>query len=140
MNTLNNLTGKDLAEIAQEREGSKTLTDKQIADLARECGDFKPSIYKDGVPQFHTGLPGVIRLARLLLQSAPHPDTERLNHIIEHDRCRIGLMYDTTASEGVVEKIEFIFENPTCDSGPDVVRAAIDRSIKARELRKGDTH
>ena len=120
------------------------ITDEQIANYVGLYGEFRPSVFSTGVPQFHTGLPGMINLVRALLkmnaQQQPHPDTERLNHLIEYDRCRIGLMYETTASEGVVEQISFIFENPTCDTGPDAVRAAIDRSIKARELVKGDAH
>jgi hypothetical protein len=51
-----------------------------------------------------------------------HPDTVRLNHIIAMDRCPIG---------NQLEKIEFVFENPDGDTGPDVVREAIDNSIRA---------
>lgn len=56
-------------------------------------------------------------------QEEEHPDTRRLNHLIKWDR----------AQGGRIEKIEFVFENPTSDPSPDVVRAAIDNSIQALE-------
>lgn len=71
---------------------------------------------------------------------AQYSDTDRLNHLITTDRSRIGLMVGDTASDGVIEEINFIFENPTCDNGPDVVRAAIDKSIQAHKLHEGSTH
>jgi hypothetical protein len=122
---------------------TKKLTDEQIADLAGKYGEFSPSVRDTGIPQYHAGLPGVIKFARALLQRnaqrQTHPDTDRLNHIIDKDRCAIGYLDCWPATGGVIEKIEFIFENPAGDIGPDVVRSAIDNSIQADQRGKGDS-
>lgn len=69
--------------------------------------------------------------AMLEAQQSIHPDTARLNHLIEWDHAVTGYVNgDETAAEGTLEKIEFIFENCTGNSGPDAVRAAIDQSMQ----------
>ena len=66
-------------------------------------------------------------------QNTVHPDTVRLNHLIEWDRSIIGgLNWDETEIDGTLEKIEFIFENCSGDDGAEAVRAAIDQSMKVQ--------
>jgi hypothetical protein len=69
-----------------------------------------------------------------------HPDTIRLNHLIKYDRCIIGNLIGNTSQKGVIEKIEFIFDNAACDTGPDAVRAALDRSLQAMQRRAEGGH
>jgi hypothetical protein len=63
----------------------------------------------------------------------PHPDTVRLDHLIEWDRSLVGYINgDEIEAEGTVESIHFVYEIRSGDSGPEEVRKAIDLDIAAK--------
>lgn len=61
---------------------------------------------------------------------AVHPDTVRLNHLIEWHHCVTGVVNgDHIQSGGTIESLHFIFENLTGESKAEQVRKAIDGDI-----------
>lgn len=50
--------------------GLDPITDERAKEVAQQWGCFEPSRWADGMPQFHTGLPGVLGLCRAVWAEA----------------------------------------------------------------------
>jgi hypothetical protein len=65
------------------------------------------------------------------VHNRPHPDTLRLNHLIENDHCLVSAtLLDDSGGTGTIEEIHFVFENLSGEVSPEAVRTAIDADIE----------